>query len=64
MGEIRFEEGLGVSKILVKKNVVMNVFKGLFNMNVELVFKLVVIIFSKEGIVVERYFVSVLNEYG
>lgn len=64
VGETRFEEGSGASKILAKKNAAMNALKGLFNMNVELALKPAATISSKEGIAVERHPVSVLNEYG
>ena len=62
VGEKRFEEGLGTSKILAKKNAALNALKGLFDMPVELALKPG--INNKEGMAVERHPVSILNEYG
>ena len=62
VGERSFEEGVGASKALAKKNAALNALKGLFDMPVELALKPVA--GSKGGMAVERHPVSVLNEYG
>jgi len=62
VGETCFEEGLGASKILAKKNAALNALKGLFDMPVELALKPGAT--NKEEMAVERHPVSILNEYG
>lgn len=62
VGEKSFDEGVGASKALAKKNAALNALKGLFDMPVELALKPVA--GSKGGMAVERHPVSVLNEYG
>lgn len=61
VGETCFEEGLGASKILAKKNAALNALKGLFDMPVELALKPGDV---NKGGMVERHPVSILNEHG
>lgn len=62
VGERSFEEGVGASKIIAKKNAALNALRGLFDMPVEIALKPGA--GSKDGMAVERHPVSVLNEYG